>query len=446
MSKTAKKYLGIYTTHGVHGWNMSTFYITCVATILLGTFINAFQPYLFSQIMGIPAGEHGSITGTLNFWGEMAIIATVGLWGALSDKVGRKLIMSLGFLLIGVALYLYPRAESVTQLIVFRMIYGVGIAAATCMIVTLVGDYAKNESRGKAAGLQGVCNGIGAVVALFVLLRLPAAFQAQGQSAVEAGFTTYNIAAAIAVIVAIISAIGLKAHVRDEMQHKDSTFKKALEGIKAAKDQGIALAYGASFVSRANLTIVGAFMTLWLSNYGTGEMGMTAGDALKKAGIIVAIAQGCALLFAPFFGILTDKINRVSALLIALFISFVGYTSTYLISDPFGGWMILVVVVIGLGEIGGIITSGVLITQQTNDQNRGAVIGIFNLSGAIGILVSSIAGGYLFDHWEQSGPFVFVGFCALIVFIWGFIVKDKVINRQEEINAVDKQDAQVTAS
>ncbi|WNC72208.1 MFS transporter [Thalassotalea psychrophila] len=427
MSQTAKKYLGIYINAGVNSWNMSSFYLTCIATILLATFINAFQPYLFTEIMHIPKSEHGSITGQLNFWGEMAIIATVGVWGAVSDKIGRRTVLCLGFLIVALAIYLYPRATSIEDLYLYRVIYGVGIAAATCMIVTLVADYAKDESRGKAAGLQGVCNGVGAVIALFVILRLPQVFQNGGASSVEAGLTTYNIAAIISVLVAIAAWFGLKAHVKHKDHGNENIGKKIVNGIRAAKDPGIALAYGASFVSRANLTIVGAFMTLWLSNYGTSEVGMTSAEALKRAGVIVAIAQGCALLAAPFFGILTDKINRVSALLIALFISFIGYCSTYFITDPFGGAMIIVVVIIGISEIGGIITSGVLIAQQTPTENRGAVIGIFNLSGAIGILVSSIVGGYLFDHWHNSGPFVFVGLCALIVFVWGLVVAKKVV-------------------
>ncbi|QYJ78834.1 MFS transporter [Shewanella acanthi] len=422
-----KKYLGISVSDGVTGWHMSTFYLTCVATILLGTFINAFQPFLFNEIMHIPTLEQGVVSGKLNFWGEMAIIASVGFWGAWSDKLGRRAIMVLGFMLVAVAMYLYPHAKSVNELIVYRVIYGLGIASATCMIVTLLADYAKDINRGKAAGLQGVCNGIGAVIALFVLLRLPAVFQQQGMSAFEAGTQTYLIVAGFAVAVGLLSIRGLKAHETVVHEQKPSIFLLIYEGIKAAREPGIALAYGAAFVSRANLTIVGAFMTLWLSNYGTQEVGMTAADALKKAGIIVAIAQSVALFGAPLFGILTDKLNRVTALLIALFITFVGYCSTYLVSDPFGGGMLVVVVIIGLSEIGAIITSGVLISQQTPAEKRGAVIGIFNLCGAIGILVSSVVGGYLYDNWDQSGPFVFVGFCGLVVFVWGLIVKNKIV-------------------
>ena len=434
-SRIEKKYLGIQLSEGVNSWHMSTFYLTCIACILLATFINAFQPFLFSEIMHIPKTEQGVVSGKLNFWGEMAIIFSVGIWGALSDKIGRRTIIVIGFLLVAAALYLYPQAKSVNELIIYRIIYGLGIAAGTCMIVTLLADYAKDINRGKAAGFQGVCNGIGAVVALFVLLRLPAIFQEQGMTAVDAGHKTYVIVAVLAVVVGLLSIRGLKAHKPAVNVHKQAIATMMLDGIKAAREPGIALAYGAAFVSRANLTIVGAFMTLWLSNYGTEEAGMSAADALKKAGIIVAIAQSVALFGAPFFGILTDKINRVSALLIALFITFVGYCSTYLVNDPFGGGMIVVVVIIGLSEIGAIITSGVLISQQTPQEKRGAVIGIFNLCGAIGILVSSVVGGYLYDHWDHSGPFVFVGFCGLVVFVWGLMVRHKIIPLNEQVIA-----------
>jgi len=426
-------FLGVKTYPGVSGINMSVFYLTCIASILLGTFMNAFQPFLFSEMMAIPRDQHGVLSGKLNFAGEIAIISTVGLWGAVSDKIGRRLVMTLGFILVGLAFYLYPTAASVNELMLYRVIYGVGIAAATCMIVTLLADFARDENRGKAAGFQGICNGLGAVVALFVLLRLPQLFQNAGQDAMQSGISTYNIVVIFALVMAVFSWLGLKSAASSHHGEKLPLLTMVANGIKAGRDPGIALAYGGAFVSRANLTIVGAFMTLWLSNYGIEEAGMSAADALKKAGIVVAIAQGVALLGAPFFGILTDKISRVNALIIALFISFVGYTSTYLISDPFGTAMLVVVVIIGLSEIGAIITSGVLIAQQTPPEQRGAVIGIFNLSGAVGILVSSLIGGYLFDHWDNSGPFVFIGLCALLVAVAGLMMRHKVVPYQQHV-------------
>ena len=94
--------------------------------------------------------------------------------------------------------------------------------------------------------------------------------------------------------------------------------------------------------------------------------------------------------------------------------------------------MLLSLVLIGMAEVGCIITSGVLIAQQTPLAIRGSVIGTFSLCGAIGILFASKVGGWLFDNWMATGPFVLFGGVAGLVFIWSLIVKKKVFPYREE--------------
>jgi MFS family permease len=118
--------------------------------------------------------------------------------------------------------------------------------------------------------------------------------------------------------------------------------------------------------------------------------------------------------------------SRTGALMITLVTAFLGYGGTYFVTDPFGGVMIFFMILVGLSEVGCIITSGVLIAQQSPARIRGSVIGIFNLTGAIGILVASKVGGYLFDNWRGAGPFVFFGFVALVVLIWALLVQRRI--------------------
>ena len=133
-----------------------------------------------------------------------------------------------------------------------------------------------------------------------------------------------------------------------------------------------------------------------------------------------------ALFGAPVFGIMTDRMSRTKALSITLLIAFIGYGGTYFVSNPFGTLMIALAVIIGLSEVGCIITSGVLIAQQTPERIRGSAIGVFNLTGAVGILVASKVGGWLFDNWNANGPFVFFGILALTVMIWALLVQRRV--------------------
>jgi MFS family permease len=67
-----------------------------------------------------------------------------------------------------------------------------------------------------------------------------------------------------------------------------------------------------------------------------------------------------------------------------------------------------------------------LIAQQTPKRIRGSVIGMFNLTGAIGIMVASKVGGELFDTWREAAPFMLFGIFALIVLIFGLTIRSRI--------------------
>ncbi|WP_372798748.1 MFS transporter [Litorivivens sp.] len=430
-TSVGNRLLGVQLLPGVQRSHMSTFYVACMAGILLSTFMPQMQPYLLSEFLNIPQEQQGVVSGNIAFWGEIAIILAVGVWGSLSDKIGRRPVMAISFAIMAVAVALYPFAKTYTELLVYRVLFGVGVAAFSCMIFAIMADYTEDSSRGKATGFLGMANGIGALITVFLLLRLPSIFQAQGMDSQTAGLATYAIVTVLAGVFALWMWLGLKKTPQKVSTENESFWEITRKGLMAAKDPGIALSYGAAFVSRGNLAIVGTFFTLWIANYGTSEMGLSRADALARAGMIVGIAQTMTLLSAPFFGILSDKMNRVSAVALALFISFLGYGGTYFVTDPFSAGMIVCAILIGMGEVACIITSGVLLSQQAPVAIRGAVNGFFNLCGAIGILVAAKVGGQLFDSWRESGPFVFFGLIAFGVMIWALLVRNKVVAPQD---------------
>lgn len=426
MPENRKRIIGLSVAEAVTASNLFAYYAACLAAIMLATFLPQSQAFLLTEYLRIPESEQGVISGDLNFWGEIVIIATVGLFGALSDRVGRRLVMAGGFVVAGIAFWFYPRATTVGELLAYRLVYSAGIAAVTCMIVTVVADYVRNVSRGKASGYMGIMNGVGAMIAAFVLIKLPARFIADGMTPLDAGIATFNIVAGIALLTALLLWFGLQKRPPKHLEERPGLARMIADGLGAARDPGIALAYGASFVARGNLAVVGTFLALWLTTHGTAELGMTAADALARAGMIIGISYTAALVGAPLFGMLTDRVNRATALGVTLLVAFAGYGGTYFVTDPFGGLMIALMVLVGLSEVGCIITSGVLIAQQAPVRIRGSVIGIFNLTGAVGILVASKVGGYLFDHWKAAGPFVFFGLIALAVLVWAVLVGGRI--------------------
>ena len=417
------RFPGINLNPGTATGNMLTFYLSCYAAIMLATFIPQTQPFLLGEVLKLENERQGVVSGNLNFWGEIVIIITVGFWGSLSDRVGRRLVIAIGFLLCAAGILLYGIARDVNGLLLARVIYAAGIASVSTMMITLMADYVSNDSRGKATGLLGVMNGLGAMTAALFLLKLPSIFKGNGMNAEEAAWATYLTMACVTGVIALIMFLGLRrgrAHVTEE---RVPLMRQLSEGLAEAKRPIIALAYAASFVARGNLAVVGTFFTLWATIYGTTVLDMSAADALAKGGGVVAISYAASLFSAPIFGIMADRINRISALAVTLLISAIGYSSTYFIEDPFSVASIISLILIGMAEVGCIITSGVLIAQEAPDRLRGSVVGVFTLTGAIGILIASVVGGYLFDHWLKTGPFVFFGIVSFFVLLWALALR-----------------------
>ena len=141
--------LNIHSATGVSLGNMSTLLFGSFFGIAMMSFINACQPYLFTEVLKVPTDEQGPLAGNLTFMSELVVVATIGLIGAMSDKIGRRTIWAGAFIFFAIGYFIYPLAQSVDQLIAFRLLFAVGLAMNTTMLPSVINDYAVEESRGR---------------------------------------------------------------------------------------------------------------------------------------------------------------------------------------------------------------------------------------------------------------------------------------------------------
>jgi len=316
---------------------------------------------------------------------------------------------------------MYPRAGSETELIGYRAIYGVGAAAISAMLGAVISDYPLEPDRGKATGVMGVMNGLGILITLFRLTKLPHALVRRGVDVADAGLITYGVAAGLCLVTAAVIMRGLVKGRPVDAGPRQPFAVLARRGLAAGRDPGVALAYGAAFVSRGDLVVVGTFLTLWVQRDAAAH-GIDSAKALATGGMIAGISQTAAFVWAPVIGYLADRMHRVSVLALALALASAGYLSMGLVTDPTGGLMIAAVCLVGVGEISALITSQVLIAQQAPTAIRGSVLGVFGLFGAFGILVATKVGGHLFDDVAPSPPFVWSSALNLRLLLWAIWV------------------------
>ncbi|WP_433414888.1 MFS transporter [Microtetraspora malaysiensis] len=424
--------LGAQLADGISKGNMRALLFLATAGTAVVSFLPSTQPHILTTILGVPESEQGTIVGLLTSSAELAMILSLAWYGALADRFGRRLIVVGGLALCAIGALLFPFAGNTTVLVALRVIFGLGVAAINAMLSTIAIDYVRERSRGKSYGLIGVFGGLGALIAVLVVAKLPQTMEKRGLDPVAATRVSFLLIAAGILLVAGLLWATLSRVPAAATTERTPLARLVREGLVLGRDPGVALSYAASFVARADLAIVVSFLSLWIVKYATAEGGLSSAEALAKAGAVVGISQTVALVFAPLFGWLGDRMRREDLLILAQFIGAGAYLSTLLVSDPLGPGMMIVAVLIGIGEIAGITTAGPMLAQQVPAAVRGTAFGVHTLCGALGVMIISALGGALHDAWRPAGPFVVAGVCGLLVAVFGLVVRHRIKARADE--------------
>lgn len=407
---------------GVRPSHVAAYLWAAFVSIGVFTYATALQPYLLNVNLGVPQSVQGKVSGDLQFWQEIVTLAMVGVFGAWSDRVGRRLVYIVGFFITALAYAAFPFADDTGQLLIYRLIYAVGVAALGGMLATVLADYPVDADRGKLTGISFALNALGAFLFLVVLVKMPQWYRDAGLSEVDAGRAAYLTVAAVCAVSALIMW-GLKPGRPEQITERLPLMTLLRRGLAAGREPRISLAYAASFAARADLVIVALFLALWVQSAAIAD-GATPAEAAKMQGALFGIVQGCALLWAPFFGWLADRIDRVTLVIIAVVLSVIGYGWMGLIPDPAAGGAVYgAAAMLGVGQASGILASQVLVAQEAPGAIRGAVIGMVGFFGALGILAISKVGGIAYDDWRPGAPFIIMAAANLLLFVYALWVR-----------------------
>lgn len=241
--------------------NLGAFLLHSSASIVFLVFLNATQPFLIAQLDGKHKGEvgnrQGSLSGTLVFADESLSIFLALLWGSLADVIGTKYVAVIGYCFISFALLTYTFVQNAwPQLLYCRLLFAIGGSAVTAMLTGILNSYSatfseirqrsstesaatetdpllgeasnterskvKKQSHGRLAALAGLTTGFGALLAVFILLRLPTILAGihdrkdrkpnnHDDEAIRQGTReAFYIVALLALIVATALSLGLK--------------------------------------------------------------------------------------------------------------------------------------------------------------------------------------------------------------------------------------------
>ena len=417
---------------GISKSNAYAFFYAAFATIGLLTFVSTGTAQILNAI-GVPQDEQGTVTSNLVIVTEIVQILLFGVVGVIADRIGRREVAAFGIAVMGLGYALYPFATSVPELLVYRGIYAIGLGASTGMVGTLIADYSSKDARGKFVAVGGIFNGLGVIVVtvLFGARAAPMLVEA-GYSPLAASQIAHGIVAAVCFISAIIFYIGLKPGTPGAHEDRPPVAELVMSGFtEAARNPRIALSYACGFIARSDQVILGTFTVLWGTTVGVSQ-GMDYATAAGKGALLFAVAGAASLLWLPVLGFVLDKFNRVTGVVIAMSFGAVGYGAMLLVDEatmfttsgfPIGGQAAALFALLGVGQISAFLGATILISHEAPPLKRGAVVGMFNTFGAIGIFVAVAIGGRLFDSVGGYGPFLLIGVLNAVVVLFAIVVR-----------------------
>jgi MFS family permease len=124
-----------------------------IVSIMLATFMAAIEGTIVATAMPSIVGQLGGFT--YYSWVFSAFLlaqsTTTVIYGKLSDLFGRKPTLIVGIVLLLLGSLLCGFAWSMTSLVVFRLLQGLGAGAIFPITITVIGDLYKLEDRGSPA-------------------------------------------------------------------------------------------------------------------------------------------------------------------------------------------------------------------------------------------------------------------------------------------------------
>ncbi|HHY72099.1 MAG TPA: MFS transporter [Bacillus bacterium] len=137
-----------------------------VISLLIATFLTAIEGTIVSTAMPKIVEDLGGshlYTWVISIY-LLATVISTPIFGKLADLYGRKKMFTIGVIIFLIGSMLSGFSQTMEQLVIFRLIQGIGAGALTTIPFTIIGDVFSFELRAKIQGLISSVWGIAGII------------------------------------------------------------------------------------------------------------------------------------------------------------------------------------------------------------------------------------------------------------------------------------------
>ena len=315
-------------------------------------------------------------------------------FGLLSDRLGRKRVITAGLLIFAAGSVLAAGADSIAGVIAGRTLQGAGAIAATVMALTA--DLTREEHRTKAMAIIGMS--IGAAFTLS-LIAGPILGAWVGLSGI------FWITALLAVVALLILHLYVPTPAASRF-HRDAQPVPAQIGTVLRDGQLLRLDIG---ILLLHLVMTATFVSLPLVLRDTGGL-----PPDRHWQLYLGVLAASVILMAPFV-FLAERHRRIKQVFIGA-IATLGLAQLWLLNAGQGLPQLILAMVVYFAAFN-ILEASLpsLVSKVAPPQSKGTALGMYSTAQFLGAFLGGASGGWTMQHYGIHGVF---GLGALVAGLW----------------------------
>jgi MFS family permease len=346
---------------------------------------------LYAQSFGVPYALAAMVISA-NALGR--IFSDIPL-GSICDRVGRRILIILGPLIVTISAVLCGIAQSFPELLVYRVITGIGMAMWMVARQATIADSVAPAIRGRVMStFQGVSMtgsaagpAVGGIVAELWGYRAPFFFYA---------------ACTFASLIACVLLVKESAPLNKQTESK-TAFSADFRLILGSLSFPIVMAVFTNFTNSFRIAARNVLIPL----YGNDVLNLTSGEI----GLILTISTVSMILMTLPGGWLVDKYGRKAGLVPAFILTGIVFCLFPLSSDFMGTIFVASILGFAAGLGGG--ASMTLAADLSPEGHKGLFLGFWQTIGDFGMTIGPFALGLVADLSDLAMPFYVTAFLML---------------------------------
>lgn len=373
------------------------------------------------------------------------------IYGGLCDKIGRQKLAIGGCSLTVLSFFMFiPREypnSSLTQYYIARFINANGITML--LVLPFVADYIDHDSKGRAIGISGLLLAIGFTLSTFVV----STYHESGP------YVSYVFFAVFIALLAVPCCWFLKAGnvyykvaVTSPDKHIDADddiitnlqetsikpSKKAIVLQSCKSRPWIIVSYIFAFLNGICLAIANQNLNLFIQSFSD----VAGRVALRELGSSVVFKANIAsVLTSLIVGPALDFIQPIYVASLGFGLNILGFFCIWTVDDPYTASISIIAISFGMAYAVSQLLSNYLGFKFYPTSMRGFFFSISNIFSLLGIILTTVLGGILFNSGDRNWPFYIAGLCslmALCAFVYVhfemIIPKKKKTQNKQELN------------